>query len=142
MPRTRRTLSGAPAQSGPPVAGQTYGNGADQQQLAQALPTPNMQAATPNQAQAAPSPPVAAQPPYDHQAALAAASQLSNQTGLLQTGTERPNEPITAGLTRGPGPGPEAMAMTQGSPVGDMLRRLSASTGDPMFADLARQAGA
>jgi hypothetical protein len=142
MPRARKTLTGAPARPNVPIAGQTYGAGVDQQQLEASMPTPARQAAAPNpqpqpqpQQQQAPQ-----QQPYDHQAALAAASQLSDQTGLLKGDTNRPNEPITAGLTRGPGPGPEALGMTRGSPTGDLFRRLSAATGDPFFADLAAKA--
>lgn len=86
---------------------------------------------TPNTAPAA---------PYNHEAALAAASQYADQTGILKGDTTRPNEPITAGLSRGPGPGPEALGLTNGSPTGDLFRRLSAATGDPFFADLAAKA--
>lgn len=143
MPRQRQTAAGYPALARPPVAGQTYGNGADQQQLDQAMPTPNVQSAPPAPAtapvlqQAEPAPGA-----YDHQAALATAQQLAGETGVLQRESTRPNEPITAGLSRGPGPGPEALGLTQGTPTGDMLRRLSAELGDPFFADLAARARA
>lgn len=145
MPRARKTLTGDPARPNVPIAGQTYGAGVDQQQLETALPTPNTAPITPNPA---PAPPNQGQPtpnpapaaPYDHEAALAAASQYADQTGILRADTTRPNEPITAGLTRGPGPGPEALGLTTGSPTGDLFRRLSAATGDPFFADLAAKA--
>lgn len=139
MPRARKTLTGAPARPNVPVAGQTYGAGVDQQQLEESLPTPGRQnmspaAVAPAQQQVAPA------APYDHQAALAAAASLSDQTGLLKADTARPQEPITAGLSGGPGPGPEALGLTQGSPTGDLFRRLSAATGDPFFANLAAKA--
>lgn len=145
MPRgQRKTITGDPARANVPVAGQTYGNGVEQQQLEAAMPTPNAApatpnsgAVTPNQAQTAPN-----TAPYNHEAALAAASQYADQTGILKGDTNRPNEPITAGLTRGPGPGPEALGLTRGSPTGDLLRRLSAATGDPSLAELAMKARA
>lgn len=142
MPRNRKTQSGAPAMPAPKIAPQTYGQGADMQQLDEAMPAPNMQAAP------APSPgpggtvDAAAPGSVDHLAVLGAAQQLGGQTGLLTRDTNRPQEPITAGLSRGPGAGPEALGMTRGTPTGDILRRLSASTGDPMFAELARKANA
>lgn len=140
MPRDRKTQSGMPAMPAPKIAPQTYGQGAEMQTLDAAMPAPNMQAAT------VPSPGTDAAPgspaPPDHMAVLGAAQQLGNQTGLLTQDTNRPQEPITAGLSRGPGPGPEALGMVRGTPTGDILRRLSASTGDPMFAELARKANA
>lgn len=45
--------------------------------------------------------------------------------------TERPNEPVTAGLPMGPGPGPEALGplaqQSGGSTVGGLLQSLAAS---------------
>jgi hypothetical protein len=122
----------------PTVAPQTYGQGVEMQQLDQAMPIP----AYANQPTAQPqmeSP--SQQPGYTHEAAMAAAQQMQGQVGLLAQETTRPTEPITAGLSRGPGPGPSALGVQQGSPAGDILRRLSATTGDPSFAELARKAG-
>jgi hypothetical protein len=124
----------------PKVAPQTYGQGVEQQQLNMALPTPNMQTGAPTGAVAMPEAPMPEQ--YSQDQVMAAATGLADQTGLLNRDTTRPQEPITAGLSRGPGPGPEALGVVQGTPAGDMLRRLSASTGDPYFAELARKAQA
>lgn len=142
MPRTRKTQSGAPAQPAPKVAPQTYGQGVELQTLDAAMPTPNMAAAAASPSPAAPGGTPAPAQPYDHEAVLAAAQGASPETGLLLDPTNRPSEPITAGLMRGPGPGPEALQKQQGSPAGDMLRRLSQTTGDPYFAQLADRAGA
>jgi hypothetical protein len=71
---------------------------------------------------------------------MEAAQGLQGAAGLLTRPTGRPNEPITAGLSSGPGPGPEAMQVRMGSPVGEAWRKLSATTGDPFFAELARKA--
>lgn len=125
-----------------PVAGQEYGASQQQMQLERSLPTPNLRneplppTTVPQPAGAAPPAPggAAADP---HAAALAAAAALRGQTGLLQQPSTRPNEPITAGLPIGPGPGPEVLAGRIGTPAGDLFRRLTAETGDPLFAELA-----
>jgi hypothetical protein len=84
-------------------------------------------------------PPNANPGPYDMAAALQAAQQMRAETGMLTAPTNRPNEPITAGLQRGPGGGPELLGMQQGSPTGDMFRRMSQELGDPYFAELANR---
>lgn len=49
--------------------------------------------------------------------ALAAAGAAEGAPGGLLTGpSRRPNEPLTAGLPTGEGPGPEALAATQADP--------------------------
>lgn len=158
MPRQRRTGSGAPGQAPKPFVGQEYGKGVEQQRLQTAMPAPNMIQSGPThvggQVLAGAQTGVlatelgqatgqaAAHAPAGLDQVLAAAQQHAGQTGILSQPTQRPSEPITAGLSRGPGPGPEALGITHGTPAGDMLRRLSASTGDPSFAELARKAGA
>lgn len=157
MPRTRRpsTLSGAPAQPTAPVPGQTYGMGVEQQQLAEAMPAPNVQPSAPDASPASmavPPPsagaPTAGPPPNpaqaraeQYQAALAAAQQLQGKAGMLRVPSQRPNEPVTAGLTIGPGPGPEALGMPRGNPTGNTLRKLAAATGDSYLRELAERAG-
>lgn len=165
MPRQRKTAAGYPALARPPVAGQTYGNAADQQQLDQSMPTPNVHNpgspaviagrqvaqgarqgvydvnAARNAATGTTDIGLGALT-YDHQAVMGAAQQMAGDTGVLQRPTDRPNEPVTTGLARGPGAGPEVLGAMRGSPTGDMLRRLSAELGDPYFADLAARARA
>lgn len=161
MPRNAKrhhTQSGAPAQPVAPVPGQQYGAGVEQAALQRAMPAPQARGAA---AVAAPAPSqstagsIPQQPMADagavaaptqasdqdrYLAAMQAAQQLRGSTGLLSGGTTRPNEPITAGLSRGPGPGPEALGMRGGSPTGDFFRKLSAATNDPYFAQLAQRA--
>lgn len=145
MPRRRRTQSGAPAQRIASVPGQRYGEGVAQQQMQRELPAPNRreQAAAPA---AAPTqmPDVAHHEPA--QAALslndivARAAQMRADVGdgLLFAPSERPDEPITTGLSSGPGAGPEILGgMASSSPGGRFLRDLSARTGNPYFAQLA-----
>lgn len=62
--------------------------------------------------------------------------------GLLGAPTMRPGEPVTHGLTSGPGAGPEVLGNMAPnlSQIGDFYRKLSAATGDPYFAELAQRA--
>lgn len=47
------------------------------------------------------------------------------EMGALDRPTERPGEPVTAGLPSGPGPGPEALGLGQTpQTVGDLLGRI------------------
>lgn len=67
---------------------------------------------------------------------LAAAQAMKGRAGLLAQPSNRPNEPVTAGLPGGPGPGPEAMQMRTTSPGIELMRNLTQWTGDPYFARL------
>ena len=84
------------------VPGQTYGQAAMQEDAQRAVPmagTPQPPAAAPTAAASEPAPPPGPGPgeiPWLHP-------------------SERPDEPVTAGLQSGPGPGPEALS---GSPGG------------------------
>jgi len=142
MPRTRKTMSGQPAQKVGATAGQVYGAGVEQMALQKAMPAPQVapvQAPRP----AAPTQPGAPeQGPVDFGAVLAKAKEMQSQTGLLAAPTARPNEPITAGLVRGPGAGPEALMGRVGSPAGDLLRMLTLQTGDSYYAEMADRARA
>lgn len=53
--------------------------------------------------------------------------------------TNRPNEPVTAGLSVGPGPGPEVLHGPSSKPS-DTFDMLALQTGDPAMADLAQAA--
>ena len=82
------------------------------------------------------------QPPVDpHTAAVQGMSRLPQLTPL-NAPTQRPGEPVTAGLPNSPGPGPEAIA-TQFQPsnsLADMLEMMAQSSGDPTYAAWARTA--
>lgn len=142
MPRrAKQTYGGAPAQAKSPIPGQTYGKGVEQDRLERAMPTPQLRtvpdpSAAPTMAPAQ----VPAADPYE--TALAAAASMRGQTGLLAQPSARPMEPLTAGLSTGPGPGPEALGANMGTPAGDLLRRVAAETGMPYFAHLADRARA
>lgn len=150
MPRKAKpTISGAPPQPVGPVAGQNYGAGAQQMALQQAMPAPNERAQSMEPAPTAPAiggTPASAPPPESeaerYMRMLDAAKAATPSTGLLTQPTARPDEPVTAGLPIGAGPGPEILQARTSTPAGDLLRRLSSATGDPSFAELARKAGA
>lgn len=149
MPRKRKTQTGMAAQPIQAVPGTGYGQGIKQEMLARQMPAPNVRAgavapqSAPMRPQASPVAAPAPQPIV--QAApqrpdlMAIAQQLRGQGGLLERPTQRPNEPVTAGLNMGPGPGREALAQPYGSPLADMMMQLARATGDPYFTDLAQR---
>lgn len=158
MPRkARQTITGQPAQPISPVPGQMYGMGVEQQRLAEALPTPAIQPAGPGvgsditgagavagayngaeTGQPTVSPEQARVERY--QQAVAAAQQLRGAAGILTRPTDRPDVPVTNGISSGPGAGPEILARRVGTPTGRRLRELSQLTGDPIFQQLAERA--
>lgn len=143
MPRKRMTQSGAPAMSIQQIPGQEYGAGVEQQALQRAMPSPQAQPVGAVAAPQSPSTPTATQSasaapaPSDP---MAAAAAFRGRADLFGPSTTRPDEPVTHGLSRGPGAGPEVMGGTMASPLGDTLRKLAAATGDSFFLDLAQKA--
>lgn len=135
MPRgkPRTTQAGDPAQKIASVPGQRYGEGVDQQAMQRAMPAPDMQAAT------APSPaaPVTPMPPVDP---MAIQDYLGAHNPAMLAGTQMPDQPVTAGLSRGPGPGPSAIAGPR-TPTSRWLMRMAEDTGNPKWKRLAEQAG-
>lgn len=137
MPRKRQTMSGADAQNIKSVPGQRYGEGKEQQALQQAMPAPDL--ASPEFSAGPPTFP--GMPP----AAPTAIDPMAVQGFLNQTKpnllgmTGRPDEPVTAGLASGPGPGPEVMRNT--APIRRYLDQLTADTGNPKWRRLAERAG-
>ena len=101
------------------------------------MPAPNVAAET---SQRLASQANAAAPQMDFQQLLAAAGGAGQGAGLLTAPTMRPDEPITAGLPMGRGPGPEVLQTPRADPPGvKFLQRLSDVTGDPYFSNLARR---
>lgn len=138
MPRQRKTMSGDPAQStrtGAP--GVRYGEGQDLAEMRQAAPIPNARAGG-----SSPSPaPPALQPGLPAEASMPPTpAPAMPKPGLLLAPSGRPNEPVTAGLSHGPGAGPEVLnAAPMESPTGKLLRDLARITGREYFNDLARR---
>ena len=145
MPRARKTQSGKPAMSVNQIPGQQYGKGVEQTRLQQAMPAPRDQTAA-VAARAARASAQPATPPMQGRGspapadAMEAARALRERVGLLPRPTQRPAEPVTAGLSSGPGAGPEVLGMAFRSPLGEMMRSIARQSGDPFLADLADRA--
>lgn len=142
MPRTRKTQTGRPAAPMVTVTGQQYGAGPAQAQLQRAMPAPAAPTtpkagptSTPSTAPAMPTP---SRPPADP---MALAAALRGRVGLLAPATQRPTEPVTAGLTTGPGPGPEVLGTSRRSPLGETMRMVARQSGSDLLARLADEAG-
>lgn len=109
--------------------GQAYGQAQDQQSAQKAIPLPR------DPTTAGPS----AQPGPD---LLALAAQMGGGQPL-NAPTQRPAEPVTAGLPIGPGAGPEALAgmfSMRRNQTADVLEQVAAATGDTRFLQMAQQA--
>lgn len=113
--------------------GQQYGRAQATEQAQRAMPLPqtNRQPVLPPRA-----------PVRDAQSdfvqALEDAKAMRFEETPLNAETALRDEPITAGLPIGAGPGPEVLGMRQVSPpVAEALGRLAQATGDPALADLA-----
>lgn len=121
MPRGKAKAAPAPVphyNTGDPQrvqvpAGQPYGQRQQMEQSQAAVPlaggTPT--APPPGAGPPAGAPTPAPAPPTD-QSMLDAATQYDFQPNPLVAPTNRPGEPVTAGLATGPGPGPDAMGGT------------------------------
>ena len=137
MPRKQKTISGDAPQKIESVAGQRYGEGVEQAQMQGAMPAPQIdQDPAVSTDQAVVAPPMKQGPsPEMLQEFLAA-----NNPQLL-SGTQLPDEPVTAGLPTGPGAGPEALSLgINTTPIARTLRTISAATGNPKWARLAERA--
>lgn len=92
--------------------GEPYGQAQMLENAQRVVPLPNSAAvpapAAPPTAQAAPGPP-----------ALAGQNEFAGPT-------QRPNEPVTAGLPTGPGPGPEILSSAPPDVIGAQLRAIFA----------------
>ena len=158
MPRkAKRTITNKPAQAVSPVPGQMYGAGVEQMQMQRSMPAPNLRSASSPGSSAGPAVSPAARMPGEppqpvmqaaqpseadrYQQALDAAQGMREQVGLLTRPSARPYEPVTAGLSTGPGVGPEILGAQRRNPTAETFQRLAELTGDTYLADLARRAG-
>jgi hypothetical protein len=141
MPRKRQTITGEDAQNIKSVSGQRYGEGVAQQAMQRAMPAPDV---TGNIETGAPTagPLLAGGASPSPMANPGVAEFLAaNRPGLLAQ-TQRPDEPITAGLSSGPGAGREALTMGPSqTPIGRFFERLSTETGNPQWRRLRERAG-
>lgn len=105
--------------------GQTYGVAAEQLRAQQQVPLPKQ--VPPSAPAPAGSAPAGPPPP-----AGAAPSILPGGLGPLTAPSDRPNEPLTAGLASGPGPGPEALGVQAMSPIDELRAMYMANPNDDM----------
>lgn len=110
---------------GPPQAvsaapNQAYGEAGAQRTAQQNMPLPNE---------------LAAEQSLQDQA-LASAQAAPPPGAPLNAPTARPNEPIQAGLSSGPGPGPEVF-QKWGSRTSDLMQRYAELTDDPTARQMA-----
>lgn len=137
MPRKKKTQSGAPAQNIPrSIPGVRYGEGVQQQQMAQAMPMQDATAVSRAQPTAMPSVPKT--PPNLSQLP----ALMANMPIGALTQPSNPDNFITSGLSTGPGAGPNLNAAGNTTPLARMLKNLYLSTGDENFNRLAQRLGA
>lgn len=138
MPRgkPRKTMEGEKALKVSSVPGQRYGEGDDQQALQSAMPTPDRSGAPTPQAVAEGRPVLPGRAPDPMMVQNYLAETTPNYFGQ---GTQRPDEPVTAGMRLGPGPGPRAPRAS--TPIARTLLQLSRETGNPRWQELAQRAG-
>ena len=150
MPRAKKTLAGGQGQASQVIKGQTYGEGVQQQALQATMPAPQAntgvrvptaQLSTQTQ-QSAPNVVTGSTSTQQSQGPDMGAlmAQLKGMGGLLRAPDDQPNTPFTSGLPSGP----QTNSMTSTMPfinrTGQLMRDLSAQTGDPIFANLAAKA--
>lgn len=125
MPRKRKTQPGPGGayvnrtdMTQPPTAapGQAYGNAGEQIAAQEAMPLPQTQEVDP------------------FSKAVQAAKQFTFNAEPINTPSARPNEPVTAGLDTGPGPGYEVLGLRRG--LSDLLTRLAAETENETIRDM------
>lgn len=140
-------MSGAPAQAPAPVVDGTYGDGERALEAQRRMPTPDYSA----QAGPVPGGPGPVSPGGGPGQALSPTDRMTQAMQLmarmspprsLEAPSERPDQPLTAGLNLGPGPGPEILR--PGDRATQSLRVLADFSDDPgleELADLAERMG-
>lgn len=135
MPRKRKTMSGADAQDIGSVPGQRYGEGVEQQAMQQAMPAPDTAGTVgPGGNSTVPAPTVTGPMQVNPEQV---GGFLQQHNPKLLGGTQNPDQPVTAGMQLGPGPGPQATQV----PLSRYLANLAADTGNPKWKRLAERAG-
>ena len=141
MPRKRpRTRTGEEPQNVKSVPGQRYGEGVEQQALQRAMPAPDVTGNVPSPQ--LPNEPIVGpggQGPLGDPAMLT--EYLGANNPNLFAGSQRPDEPITSGLSTGPGPDQQVLSMGRTTtPIGRFFERLATETGDPRWRHLQERA--
>ena len=145
MPRAKKTLAGGQGQASQVIKGQTYGEGVQQQALQATMPAPqvNTGVRVPTAQASAPSAPPS-EPAQDQGGTqtqkpdlAALLQQLKGVGGQLNAPDDQPNKPFNIGLPGGPGNDMGNPVKPYVNRMGQIMRDLSARTGDPIFANLA-----
>jgi hypothetical protein len=148
VPRAKKTLAGGQGQASQVIKGQTYGEGVQQQALQAVMPAPQAntgvrvsatQSTAPSAPQGAPMQDqggVQAQKP-DLAALL---QQLKGVGGQLNAPDDQPDRPFNTGLPGGVGNEIGNPMRPYVNRTAQIMRDLSARTGDPIFANLAARA--
>jgi hypothetical protein len=145
VPRAKKTLAGGQGQASQVIKGQTYGEGVQQQALQAVMPAPQantgvrVSTAQPSAPSAPQSEPMQDQGDTQGQKPDLAAllQQLKGVGGQLNAPDDQPNKPFNMGLSGGPGNDIGIPAKPYINRMGQIMRDLSARTGDPIFANLA-----
>jgi hypothetical protein len=141
MARDRKNYARKPPAAQFPT-GLPYGKATELQQQAASMPqaamrTPPVGGAPSPQPTTAPTP---GQPGFSLEAAMAQMAQMSQVTPL-NAPTQRPGEPLLAGVDAGDGPGSEVLpAFARTDRSHDVFAALAEATGDPAFDQLAQLA--
>lgn len=136
MPRKQKTISGDDPQKIASVPGQRYGEGIEQADMQRKMPAPQVEGPPPNGTQPQVAAPMKAGPTPEM---LQEFLQANNPQLLSQS--QMPDQPVTHGLSTGPGAGTEAMTLgATTTPIARTLRQISAATGNPKWARLAERA--
>lgn len=145
MPRAKKTLAGGRGQASQVIKGQTYGEGVQQQALQAVMPAPQVNtgvrvpAAQASAPSASPSEPTQDQggTQADKPDLAALLQQLKGVGGQLNAPDDQPDRPFNTGFSGGPGNDIGMPAKPYVNRMGQIMRDLSARTGDPIFANLA-----
>lgn len=136
MPRDRK---GQPPRA---ANDQAYGMRNELMEAQKQIPLPN-RAGTPMPQEAPPAPPpeeVSGDAAFQDMLAKVQQMQRLPAGQSLRAPTQYPNEPLTAGIPSGPGPGPVRPPAGPRQQAADFLMRLASRTGDPKYAQLAQRA--
>ena len=145
MPRAKKTLAGGQGQASQVIKGQTYGEGVQQQALQATMPAPQantgvrVPTAQPSASSTPQSEPMQDQGGTQAQKPDLAAllQQLKGAGGQLTAPDDQPDVPFNYGMSGGPGPDIGNPMKPYVNRTGQIMRELSARTGDPIFANLA-----
>ena len=148
MPRAKKTLAGGQGQASQVIKGQTYGEGVQQQALQATMPAPQantgvrVPTAQPAAQTAPQSEPMQEQGGVQGQKPDRAAllQQLKGVGGQLNAPDDQPDKPFNTGLSGGVGNQIGSPMRPYVNRTAQIMRDLSARTGDPIFANLAARA--